>query len=174
MADDFAHRLLIDHIRSGDRIELSAGEEERLAVAERLGLSSLERLEAHAALERTGSEVRARGRVKAVLSQSCVATGEPVPEHLDEAFELLFLPEPSAAAAEEIELAEAECDTVFYEGGAIDLGTAVADTLALSINPYPRSAGADAALKQAGVLSEAEAGPFAALAKLKRGSDSEA
>ena len=32
-----------------------------------------------------------------------------------------------------------------------------------------RSAGAEAALKEAGVLTEAEAGPFAALAKLKRG-----
>ena len=50
----------------------------------------------------------------------------------------------------------------------IDLGAAIADTLGLAIDPYPRSAGADAALKEAGVLSEAEAGPFAALAKLKR------
>jgi hypothetical protein len=38
----------------------------------------------------------------------------------------------------------------------------------LALDPYPRSAGADAALKEAGVLSEIEAGPFAALAKLKR------
>jgi len=39
--------------------------------------------------------------------------------------------------------------------------------LALSLDPYPRSAGADAALKEAGVMNEAEASPFAVLAKLK-------
>jgi hypothetical protein len=47
------------------------------------------------------------------------------------------------------------------------LGSAVADTLALSIDPFPRSASAEAALREAKVLSEEQAGPFAALAKLK-------
>ena len=42
-----------------------------------------------------------------------------------------------------------------------------ADTLALSLDPYPRSPNAEAALKDAGVLSEEEASPFAALAALK-------
>ena len=114
--------------------------------------------------------VRASGRIGASLEQSCIATGDPVAEHIDEPFELVFVPEPAQSAPEqEIELGEADCDVAFYEGGAIDLGTAIADTLALAMNPYPRSAGADAALKEAGVLSESEAGPFAALAKLKRG-----
>jgi len=67
-------------------------------------------------------------------------------------------------------LGPADCDVVFYDEGIIDLGSAIADTLALSLNPYPRSAGADAALKEAGILTEAEAGPFAALAQLKKGS----
>ena len=44
-----------------------------------------------------------------------------------------------------------------------------ADTLALSLNPYPRSAGADAALREAGVLTEEQTSPFAVLAKLKGG-----
>jgi uncharacterized metal-binding protein YceD (DUF177 family) len=61
---------------------------------------------------------------------------------------------------------------VFYDGAAIDLGTAIADTLALSLDPYPRSASADAALKEAGVLSEEQASPFAVLAKLKTGDGS--
>ena len=80
------------------------------------------------------------------------------------------MPEPRANRAdEEIELGEKDCDVVFYDGAAIDLGTAIADTLALSLDPYPRSAGADAALKEAGVMSEAEASPFAAFAKLRNG-----
>ena len=61
-----------------------------------------------------------------------------------------------------------DCDTIFHDGAAIDLGGAIADTLALSIDPYPRSAGADSALREAGIMTEAEASPFAVLAKLKK------
>lgn len=167
MSDPFCHRLAIDRIRNGEQLELIADKSERRAIAERLALASLDRLEASVVLERNGALVRATGRIRASLEQACVATGEPVRETVDEPFELVFLPEPEASRPdEEIELSEGECDTVFYEGGSIDLGSAVADTLALTIDPYPRSEGADAALKQAGVLSEEQAGPFAALAKL--------
>ncbi len=169
MTDEFAHRLPLNQIRDGERIELSADESERAKVAERLGLRSLDRLEAHATLERKGEIVRVRGRLKAGLGQSCVVTGEPVEAHADEPFDIYFLPEPASGQAdEEVELIESDCDVVFHDGSAIDLGSAIADTLALSLDPYPRSAGAEAALKEAGVLSEAETGPFAALAKLKR------
>ncbi|MGN6155231.1 MAG: YceD family protein [Sphingomicrobium sp.] len=170
MSGDFGHRIALDRVRDGDRIDLAADEEERTAVARRLGLQSLGRLEAHVCLSRDSDTVRAEGRLRASLEQSCVATGEPVAEHVDEPFEILFVPEPRAGRGdEEVELDAEDCDTVFYDGAAIDLGTAIADTLALSIDPYPRSAGAEAALKEAGVLSEEQAGPFAALAKLRKG-----
>ena len=172
MIEDFAHRLPLNQIRDGERIDLSADDAEREKIAERLGLRSLDRLEAHATLERKGEIVRARGRLKAGLCQSCVVTNEPVEASADEAFDIYFLPEPTAdGPEEEVELVEADCDVVFHDGSAIDLGEAIADTLALGLDPYPRSAGAEAALKEAGVLSEGEAGPFAALAKLKRGNE---
>ena len=165
---DFAHRLSLDHVRDGDRLDIVADEEERAAVADRLALLSLERLEAHAVLSRDGQRIRATGRLKASLEQACVATGDPCPAHLDEPFDLAFVPEPSGVRAEEeVELGEADLDTVFHDGSAIDLGGAVIDTLALALDPYPRSAGAEAALKEAGVLTEEEASPFAALAALK-------
>lgn len=170
MTEEFAHRLPLNQIRDGERIDLVADEAERLKIADRLDLRSLDRLEAHATLERKGEIVRARGRLKAGLCQSCVVTGDPVDAHVDEAFDIYFLPEPSAGGSdEEVELVESDCDVVFHDGSAIDLGSAIADSLALSLDPYPRSAGAEATLKEAGVLTEAEAGPFAALAKLKRG-----
>ena len=168
MSRDFAHRLPLDRIRDGERIDLVADDKECAAIAARLGLASIDRLEAHAVLERDGAGVQATGRVKAALEQSCVATGEPVPARIDEPFEILFLPEPKGRPDEEVELAAGEMDVVFHDGAAIELGGAIADTLALALDPYPRGPNADAALKAAGVLSEGEAGPFAALAKLKR------
>jgi uncharacterized metal-binding protein YceD (DUF177 family) len=173
MNDRFAHHLRLDQIRDGERLDLVADEAERRSIADRLSLRALDRLEAHVTLSRTGPLVRADGRVAATLEQSCVVTSEPVAAHVDEAFALLFMPEPeSGRPEEEIELSESDCDVVFYDGAAIDLGSAIADTLALSVDPYPRSASADAALKEAGVLTEEQASPFAALAALKKGSNS--
>ena len=169
MTDRFAHNLRLDQVRDGERLTLVADDSERSAIAKRLDLASLDRLEAHVCLECAGDIVRAKGRLLASLDQSCVVTGEPVAAHVDEPFELTFLPEPhSAASEEEIELATGDLDVIFHDGAAIDLGTALADTLALSLDPYPRSAGADAALKEAGVMTEDQASPFAVLAKLRK------
>jgi uncharacterized metal-binding protein YceD (DUF177 family) len=169
MNDRFAHHLRLDQIRDGERLDLDADEGERKAIAGRLGLGRVVRLEAHAVLSRTGPTVRAEGRIVAMLEQSCVVTGDPVAAYVDEPFALLFVPEPEDTAPDaEIELGADDCDVVFHDGAAIDLGSAIADTLALTLDPYPRSAGAEAALKEAGVLSEEQAGPFAALAKLKK------
>jgi len=165
---DFAHRLTLDRIRDGDRLDLVADAEERAAIAERLGLASLERLDAHAVLHRDGTTVNATGRFKASLEQRCVATGDPLAMRVDEAFDLRFVPEPKTAGGdEEFELGADELDTLFHDGQAIDLGAAIADSLALALDPYPRSANAEQALRAAGVISEEEAGPFAALAALK-------
>ena len=164
---DFAHQLNLGQVRDGARLDIVADEAERRAITERLRLAGLERLEAHVALEREGESVRANGRIKAVLTQHCVASGEPVPAHVDEPFDIKFLPEPDSDPDEELELNEEDCDVVFHDGTTIDLGSALADTLALALDPYPRSPNADDALREAGVLSEEQAGPFAALAKLK-------
>jgi uncharacterized metal-binding protein YceD (DUF177 family) len=171
MTDRFANHLRLDQIRDGERLDLIADEVERSAIAERLALSALGRLEAHVTLSRAGPLVRAEGRIAATLEQSCVVTGEPVAALVDQPFALLFVPAPDGGADEELELGEEDCDTIFYDGAAIDLGSAIADTLVLSIDPYPRSAGADAALKEAGVMSEEQSSPFAVLAKLKKGSE---
>ena len=82
--------------------------------------------------------------------------------------DLRFVPEPRTAGGdEEFELSADELDTLFHDGQAIDLGAAIADSLALGLDPYPRSPNAEEALREAGVISEEEAGPFAALAALK-------
>ena len=173
MSDRFAHHLRLDEIRDGQRIHLVADETERRAIAQRLELGSIDRLDAHVTLSRTGPVVRADGRLAATLEQSCVVTGEPIAAHVDAPFAFLFTPAPQDVRPDdEIELGAEDCDVVFYDGAAIDLGSAIADTLALSLDPYPRSASADAALREAGVLTEEQASPFAVLAALKKGDPS--
>ena len=174
MSDHFAHQLRLDQIADGARLDLTADKAERDAIARRLGLPSLGRLDAHVVLSRADEAITAEGRLVAGLEQSCVVTGDAVSAHVDEPFTIRFIPEQPVDPDAEIELAPEDCDTVFYEGGTIDLGAAIADTLALSLDPYPRSAGAETALRDAGILTEEQAGPFAILAQLKRGDSDKA
>src|SRR5690349_14423583 len=121
MTDRFAHHLRLDQIHDGDRLDLVADEGERGEVAKRLGLSSIDCLDAHVTLTRNGNIVRAEGRLAAALDQNCVVTGDPVAAHVDEPFALVFMPDPQALRPdEEVELGEEDCDVVFYDGGAID------------------------------------------------------
>lgn len=159
--------LSLDRIRDGERIDLVATDAERAAIVEQLGLLSLDALKAHATLSRDGERIDVAGRLQASCAQPCIATGEPVAALVDEAFTLHFLPEPTGTPDEEVELAGADLDTIFHDGGRIALGEALIDTLSLTLDPYPRGPNAEAALKEAGVISEEEAGPFAALAALR-------
>lgn len=167
MSGGFAHRLSLGAVRDGQRLELVADEEERAGIARRLGLLGLERFEAVVTLARQKDEVRAAGRIRASVDQACVASGDPVRGQIDEEVTLLFRPEPTVSPDEELDLSEEDLDVVFHDGREIDLGGALTDELALALDPYPRSAAAEDALKEAGVLSEEQAGPFAALAALK-------
>lgn len=168
MSERFSLARPIAAIRGGDRIDLAADEQDCADIAARLGLPSVSALQAHAVLERDGDSVTATGRLKANLEQACVATGEPIATSLDEPFELHFRPGPNGRPDEEIELGADDLDTIFHDGSTIPLGESLVDTLALALEPFPRGPNAAAALQEAGVISEEEAGPFAALAALKR------
>lgn len=149
--------------------KLVAEEAERDALARRFGYLALDGLEADYELTREGRAVWAKGQLRARLSQACVATGEPVIENIDQPFLIRFEPEDASrlATEEELEIDAQDADIVTYAGERIDMGEAVAETLALLANPYPRSANADEWLRERGVKQEGETGPFAALAQLK-------
>ena len=166
---EFSRTVRVDTLGAEPRrMDIEADEKERAALARRFGIVEIAKLSAEAELTRKGVEVVATGRMRAAVTQSCVASGEPVPAEIDEAFTLLFRPAPPPAGPdEEVELSEGELDVVFFEDGSIDLGEAVAETLSLALDPYPRSPGAEEALRAAGVKSEEEAGPFGALAGLR-------
>lgn len=177
MTPEFSRLYRLDSIGGeARRVTIEANEAERAALAGRFGLQSIAALTAEAMIRREDQRVWAEGRFRAQAVQSCVATGEPVPARVDEPFALRFDPTRSDQREEEMELDEADLDVLPHDGGAIDLGEAVAQGFALALDPFPRSAGAEAALRDAGVKSEEDAeadriaaSPFAAALKGLKG-----
>jgi uncharacterized metal-binding protein YceD (DUF177 family) len=168
-APEFSRPVAIDKIGETARtVTIEAEEAERAALARRFALDRIDRLQATARIVLRGGIAFAEGRVDADVVQRCVITDDPLPTAVAEHFDIRFLPVGTLSDnADEVELQADEVDTVFYEGGAIDLGEAAAETMALALDPFPRSPRADEALRDAGVLSEGEAGPFGALKDLK-------
>lgn len=166
---EFSRTVRIDTLGAAPRmLSIGADQGEREALARRFDLLAIDHLSAEAEITRHGEAVRASGTLRGEVTQACVATGEPVPASIEEAFQIEFRPPPAGGSPdEEIELSEGELDVVFYDGAAVDLGDAVAESLSLALDPYPRSPEAEAALRDAGVKSEEEAKPAGALAGLK-------
>lgn len=163
---------------AGYDIEADVGEREALAL--RFGLDRLDRLVAKLSVKRTGDRrVAVDGSFLADLAQSCVVSLVPVPEHIEESFSLVYVSEEGAEAAERTG-AENAGDTVFtlddeawpepLLDGKIDIGEAVAQQLALALEPYPRAPGVRYEIEGiGGSASEAKVSPFAAFAGLKKG-----
>lgn len=167
-ANEFSHIVKLDEIGGGQsNVHLAADSTEREKLAARFDLASLDQLEADLAVSRDAKGVLATGRIRARLSQYCVATGDPVAAKIDEPMVIRFVPEPAMGTDAEIELEADDCDTMFYAGQGVDLGEAVAQSLGLALDPYPRSAEAPARLKAAGVKTEDEVKAPGALAGLK-------
>jgi len=166
-APEFSRPVDRRHL-SAQPVELVADEGEREALARRFGLIAIGRLEATLALEAVGETVTAQGALSADIVQSCAVTGDDLPVTIAEPLALRFVPEPTVVVEEEVELSEEELDEVPYAGTAFDLGEAVAQSLALAIDPYATGPGADAVRKEKELSEQAPDGPFAALAALKK------
>jgi uncharacterized metal-binding protein YceD (DUF177 family) len=167
-ANEFSHVVKLSEIGSHSRnLHLTADEVARSGLMKRFDLAALDSLEAQLSLELDGADVIATGRFAADLAQYCIATNDPVPALIDEPIHIRFIPEPMGGGETEIELGADDCDTVFQDGQTIDLGEAVAQSMGLALNPYPRSPEAEKILKAAGVKSEDEIVPSGALAGLK-------
>ena len=155
-----------------DPVKLAADDAERAALAQRFDLVSIGRLEAEVTLAPDGSEVQADGTMIADIVQSCAVSGEDLPVKIRQSLALRFIPAASLGPAdpdEEIELEEDELDEIPFEGTVFDLGEAVAQSLALAIDPFAEGPGADEARRRHGVVEEGEqTGPLAdALRALK-------
>lgn len=148
--------------------KIDANSDQRQALATRFDLPSIESITADYRLEAKEQEIRFTGNIRSDLHQACAVSGQPFPVGVAEEFDIIFIEKTEIASTdEEIELATEDCDMIEYENAQIDLGEAVAQTLYLALDPYPRGPDADSAAKKTGLKSEEEAGPFGALAALK-------
>ncbi|MEE4454477.1 DUF177 domain-containing protein [Novosphingobium resinovorum] len=173
MTPEFSRLFDVRQIQ-GKHVTLTPNEAERAALAVRFGLVRIDTLVAEldlATADRDGGFlVEARGTLAAAIIQPCAVSAEDLPVTIDEPLFFRFVPriteyEPD----EEIELTADELDEIEYDGTHIDLAEAVAQSLALAIDPFLTGPEADAARKAAGIGTPEDSGPFAALKGLKLG-----
>ena len=173
MLPEFSRRqLLTDPPQAGVEEVLEATPLECAALAERFGIHALRRLSARFTRKPyPGGGLLLTGRIRAEAVQLCVVSLEPVTEKLDKPFSLVVLPPETAPSEDPDGPDEIEADAT----GHFDLGEALAEELSLSLNPYPRRAGAHLSLApdeaaEAGEAAEATPrNPFAKLATLRGG-----
>ena len=181
IAAEFSRLFPVDRLEQGEVIEeISARESERLALAARFDLVALEGLMAEVRLRRieSGPIVRVEGRLFAQVVQTCVVSLEPVSNRIEEPFSLLYAPAGRLGPRKRGREAGSEERKEWpepIEAGVIDIGEAVAQQLALALDPYPRKPGVrlEDVIGKAGRAKAGEAAesPFAVLARLaKRGS----
>ena len=165
-APEFSCPVLVERVGpSGLSLGIEADAVERAALARRFGLVSLDRLAAQArfTVARPGL-VRVEGRFEAEVVQACVVSQEPVPAQLSEAFSLSF-DESAPEEVGEIDASPGAPEPAEpLRGGSIDLGEAVAQQMAVALDPYPRAPGAKVELGESEKRRES---PFAALAALR-------
>lgn len=164
---EFSRLERADTIGEGERtIHIAADAAERAALAKRFDLKSVDALEGEFRLRRDAAGIIAHGHVRGAVVQACVVTDDAIPVTIDEPVALRFVLD-DAAGEDEVELSEDALDTMVYDGAAVDLGEAAAETMALALDPYPRGPNAAAALRAAGVVSEDDVTPLNAFAELK-------
>lgn len=162
-------------------LELVATPAECAALARRFAIPGIGSFKAALTLTvENGGTVRARGRIRAAVTQECIVTLDPVDQRVDAAVDLRILPDGVPPTDDDPD----SPDEIESAGGFIDLGEAMAEQLALALDPYPRhpEATLPAELAASGLDAEAPAAqraaeplpgdsrpnPFAALARLKR------
>ncbi len=162
---ELSRLLVVEPLADGGLdFDLTATPAECSALARRFDLVALDGLAARGSVE-PGALPRSivvAGRLVAEVAQTCVATLEPVPEHIDAEFRRVFTLD-GEDAGDEIEIDPLDDPPEPLAGPALDIGEIVAEELSLSLDPYPRAPGAEG-LPPAGAGQGGEH-PFAALAR---------
>ena len=150
-------------------LRLEASDEECAALARRFDLVAVKSLTAELALDKDKIAVTATGRLEAQIIQRCAVSAEDLAVTISEPLAIRFIPASSQRYAEaEVEIDAKDCDEVEFTGTTIDLGEELAQSLAVAIDPFLTGPQAEAARRKAGIVDVGSAGPFAALAALKK------
>lgn len=149
MNTEFSRPIKARHIHEDVQThEIIADEAARAALAARFGLPGIAHLRGVFTLwHERGGIIAAKLSMQARVTQTCVVTLEPFGAKLAEESDLRFVP-----AREEVKEGEEEEDVtpesldgpdeIPYTNEIIDLGEALAEQLALALDPYPRKPGA--------------------------------
>lgn len=185
---EFSKIVEVSAVAEGGRhLAIEANADERARLAERFGLIGIDGLAADVSLspEEGGRLIRLTGTFTADVVQTCVVSLETLHDHLEATIDRVYATDASVP----IDTTVADEEHLDPEGddppdpaldGRIDVGEAVAEELALSLDPFPRKPGITfqdyvAGQTRSGASLEPEkdrnsgpgGGPFAALAKLK-------
>lgn len=168
---EFSHIIDLRQI-TDEPVVLEPGETERRRLAGRFGITAIDTMRAILRLSVDGNKVEAKGKLTAQIVQACAISGEDFPVSISETIALRFVPPAKAHAPdEEIEIGADELDEIEYEGTSFDLGEAVAQSLALAIDPFAEGPDADKARAEHKLGGNVASGPFAGLSAFKIAKD---
>lgn len=148
--------------------ERSANETERRAIADALGLISLDALTTeYRVTALAGGGYRLAGAIAANVVQSCIVSLEPVTQSFKDTFDVEFWPEVLARNSDEDVSVLGGHDVEPLNHGLIEAGRIVFETLSGAIDPYPRKEGAAFAWQDDPPAGATGKGPFDILSRLK-------
>lgn len=152
---EWSHYVRADSVPEGGQwVKLAANGNECTSIAERLGVRSVDRLEAkiHLKPKNSGHTLEVEGHLSADVVQECVVTLVPIESHIEDDFEAWYADYDRAASftkaqheqkarleTEEQPIMEEKDDPEPMVGGAVNLAELVVQYLSLAINPYPKS-----------------------------------
>lgn len=160
---------------NGRDLKLDVGAEDRLAIADQLGITAVEKLQVRLHAVRFKGGIRVEGRLVATTVQPSVVTLSPVVQEISEPIDRIFLPggEKTYAGPADAEIfvdLEGEDVPDHFEGNEADMSDLVVETLSLALDPYPKNAG-----ESVGALGDEDDTesdlPFAGLKVLKTPED---
>ena len=166
---ELSHPLRVDAIGHATiSVSLRPGADVRAAIAKRFDLQGVERFEADLRVRRRRDSgwIEVEGTLAAAVTQTCVATTDPVPA--DVAVEVLELFDDSGEVRpEEVDLDFTSDTPEPVDGEILDVGEIAAQAFGLALDPYPRTPGAEAVVTVAGEAGEPAPSPFGKLAALR-------
>ena len=165
-------RVRVDSLpATGRSLIVETSPEEREALAERLDILSVEAFGAKLLARPLKGGIEVSGTLVADVTQACVVSFEPVPEHIEEKMFRLFLqgaqhdPDPTPGAEVYVDLERDDLPDHF-DGPEADLSEWLIETLSLALDPYPRKPGVELESTYTDDSDEPDS-PFEALKALK-------